>query len=230
MHIGLIFAMQEELDAFLQLTTHKEKHTIKHLTIHEVSLSGHRVFCILSGIGKVNASYATTMLIEHFDIKLLLNSGVAGGLNTHIGTLVLAEGAVYHDVDVTPFSYDYGQVPNFDPIFPCDSQLLTHAKAICDDQGYLYKTGLIASGDQFVTDIKPLENIRKMHKNIYAIEMESTAIAHVATIAKIPVFIIRAISDTIGLDDQAENFNVFLQKSSKKAATLMKALIERYDH
>ncbi len=226
MHIGLIFAMQEELDAFLSDTAGANTHRHKNVRVTEVTLGEHTLFCVLSGVGKVNAAYATSVLIHHHDVKLILNSGVAGGLNVDVGTIVLSSAVVHHDVDVTAFGYDIGQIPGLKPTFMADTALLQRAEAIAKTQGLNAITGLIASGDKFVTDLKTIESLVKNYDDVHAIEMEAAAIAQVATLEGVPFLIIRAISDVIGKDAQVESFNTFLVKAAARSADLLKALLE----
>ena len=226
MHIGLIFAMQEELDAFLSHTDDSQTHRHKNVRVTEVNVGEHTLFCVLSGVGKVNAAYATSVLIHHHDVKLIVNSGVAGGLNVDVGTLVLSRGVVHHDVDVTAFGYDVGQIPGFEPMFMADTALLQRAERIARDQGLGAVSGIIASGDCFVTELKTIEKLLRQYDDVHAIEMEAAAIAQVATLEGVPFLIIRAISDVIGKDAQVESFKSFLIKAAARSAGLLKALLE----
>ena len=45
------------------------------------TLANRDIVLMQSGIGKVNAAYSTTLLMEHFEIDTLINIGTAGGLN-----------------------------------------------------------------------------------------------------------------------------------------------------
>ena len=54
------------------------------------------------GVSKVNAAMGAQLLISLYHPDLVLNAGVAGCFeNVPIGTIVLAEGFVQHDVDTT---------------------------------------------------------------------------------------------------------------------------------
>ncbi len=226
MHIGLIFAMQEELDAFLSRNDEAKTHRHKNVRITEINAGEHTLFCVLSGVGKVNAAYATSVLIHHHDVKLIINSGVAGGLNVEVGTLVLSRAVVHHDVDVTAFGYEVGQIPGFKPTFLADTALLQRAERIAKAQGLDVVTGLIASGDAFVTNLNTIEKLLGSYDDVHAIEMEAAAIAQVSTLEGVPFLIIRAISDVIGKDAQVESFKAFLIKAAARSAALLKALLE----
>ncbi len=54
-----------------------------------------------SGIGKVNAAMATTILLEKFTPDVVLNTGSAGGFGEklEVGTVVISSEVRHHDVD-----------------------------------------------------------------------------------------------------------------------------------
>ena len=56
-----------------------------------------------SGIGKVAASIATTILLERFAPDCVINTGSAGGFDPelHVGDVVISNDVRHHDVDVT---------------------------------------------------------------------------------------------------------------------------------
>ncbi|MFH5881530.1 MAG: 5'-methylthioadenosine/adenosylhomocysteine nucleosidase [Candidatus Izemoplasmataceae bacterium] len=225
MKIGLIFAMQEELDAFLSYCENVHINKINHLTFYETKTNNHHLTMILSGIGKVNAAYATTKLIEHYQVEILLNSGVAGGINVNHQAVVLSEQVTYHDVDVRAFNYVKGQVPGLNPTFKADSMLLEKAFQIAKKLHIDVHTGTIASGDQFITSLSPLEDVIALYDNLNAIEMEAGAIAHIAHLEQVPFLIIRSISDVIGDESQSHDFNTFLKNAALNAANLLNELL-----
>ncbi len=78
--IGLISAMEEEVLLF-------KKHlriakTVRHAMIdfYVGSLNGRKVVLAKSGIGKVNAAVAAQILVDRFDVRGVIVSGLAGSL------------------------------------------------------------------------------------------------------------------------------------------------------
>jgi adenosylhomocysteine nucleosidase len=57
------------------------------------ALYGRRVVLAESGIGKVNAAMTTTLLIDHFQPRAVLFTGIAGGINPDLapGDLVIGQ-------------------------------------------------------------------------------------------------------------------------------------------
>ena len=76
-------------------------------------MENHEVVLVKSGIGKVNAAMATTLLLQTFKPDVVLNTGSAGGFleTLEVGTVVISDEVRHHDVDVTVFGYEHGQVP-----------------------------------------------------------------------------------------------------------------------
>ena len=72
------------------------------------------------GVSKVNAAMGAQLLISLYHPDLVLNAGVAGCFeNVPIGTIVLAEGFVQHDVDTTAIGDPVGLVSTVNQIrFP----------------------------------------------------------------------------------------------------------------
>lgn len=227
MHIGIIFAMQEELDAFKQLfdTFIDKKLFHHHLTV--IKTDNHTYYCMLSGIGKTQAASATTLLLAHKPIDYLFNSGVAGGIDIEHASIVIADATLYHDVNVHAFGYEIGQMPNQPLLFEADPSLLKIAKDVCEDSDTICHSGLIASGDQFMVSLDPLKTFLTNHPTIKAIEMESASIAHVAKNFNVKHLILRSISDVIGDDTQSVDFKTFVNEASLKSAMLLRDIIKK---
>src|SRR5699024_3623788 len=102
-----------------------------------------------SRIGKVNAAMATTVLMEKFRPTFVINTSTAGEINQDlaVGQIVVADEVVHHDVDVTAFGYQLGQVPQLPPTFPADPLLFKKVQSILQKLMIPNKTGLIGTGD-----------------------------------------------------------------------------------
>lgn len=226
MTFAIIFAMQEELDQFIPLVKALESESFNRITFFKGKIKDHTVIMTLSGIGKVQASFATTRLLSLYDVDMVFNSGVAGGIACNHESLIISSGLFYHDVDVTAFNYELGQIPNQPLILKADEILVSLAESIANELNIPNKVGLIASGDQFVTSQLPLMSFIEQFDDLYAVEMESCAIAHVAYLFDKPFLAIRSISDIIGESNQADDFTTFIKIAAHRAATLLYHVIE----
>nr|WP_288556404.1 5'-methylthioadenosine/adenosylhomocysteine nucleosidase [uncultured Mediterraneibacter sp.] len=197
--IGIIGAMEEEVQELIADLAFAEKKTVASMDFYKGTLYGKDCVIVKSGVGKVNAALCTQILADFYKPEALINTGVAGSLDAkiNIGDMVVSKDAVQHDMDASAVGDPVGQVPRMDVLaFPADPVLVKKAveanqKANPDIQTF---TGRVASGDQFISGG---EKKKQIQENFHArcAEMEGAAIAHGAYLNKIPYVILRAISD-----------------------------------
>ena len=203
--LGIIGAMQVEVEILLSCLENKTEKTFAGSTFYEGSLEGLDVVIVQCGVGKVNAAICAQILCSCFGITHLVNTGIAGSLcaDLDIGDLVVSTDAMYHDVDAVHFGYPMGKVPGMDTTeFPADKTMMDYAFAAAEavNPGHT-KLGRVASGDQFVAE-KPLKEKIIAVTGGLCTEMEGAAIAQTAYRNQLPFVILRAISDKA--DDSAE--------------------------
>ena len=196
--LGIIGAMQEEIETLLHLMKNKTEKEIAGSIFHDGILEGLPVTVVQCGIGKVNAALCTQILCDLFGVTHLVNTGIAGSLcnDLDIGDMVVSQDAMYHDVDAVAFGYPMGKVPGMDvTAFPADETMIAYAFAAAEkvNPGHT-KIGRVASGDQFVASREVKERIISV-TGALCTEMEGAAIAQTAYRNQIPFFILRAISD-----------------------------------
>ena len=199
MVIGIIGAMEEEVAALKEAMDIEAVHEQASMVFCKGSLCGKDVVIVKSGIGKVNAALCAQILVDRFQVDMLINTGVAGSLNPaiDIGDMVISADAVHHDMDATIFGDLIGQVPRMDVrFFPADMTLVEKAKAANEKANPDIKTfvGRVASGDQFISEKEAKDKIVE-NFGAYCTEMEGAGIAHAAYLNKVSYVIIRAISD-----------------------------------
>ncbi len=188
------------------------------------------ILCQL-GVGKVNAAVFTSILINQFNPDLIINVGIAAGYADYLKTLdvVVAEGALYHDCDMTPISnVSYGQIEDLPLVFPANFDVKACYDKIKNETDSVY-LGLIATGDQFVADYqKEKEKFDQYFSdlNILAIDMESASVAHVCYLYNKPVLIIRSISDCLASPTNQFDYLEFADKASLTSAKLLKVLLK----
>ena len=199
MVIGIIGAMEEEVRNLREQMKEVERIEKASMQFYKGNLCGQEVVLVRSGIGKVNAAICTQLLIDAFQVTSVINTGIAGSLDAQvdIGDMVISDKLVYHDVEAIAFGYDRGQVPRMDTLyFPADTELVRRAKQANEEANPDIQTfvGCIASGDQFVASREIKDEIVRLFA-AKCVEMEGTAIAHVAYLNQVPCVVIRAISD-----------------------------------
>lgn len=204
--IGIIGAMESEVDSIFANMTSKEKININNLTFYKGLLFNKDVVVVKCGIGKVNAALCTQLLILTFKVDKIINTGIAGatGKGLNIYDFVVSSQAVYHDFDTSFFGYKLGQVPGMEETFKADEDLQKLALQAFEKselaKNHKIQNGLIASGDQFISGGERKSFIINNFHPL-CVEMEGCAIAHTCFANNIPFVIIRCMSDCA--DDSA---------------------------
>ncbi|MFT5163712.1 MAG: adenosylhomocysteine nucleosidase [Alteromonadaceae bacterium] len=227
MKIGIIGAMEPEVailkDAMVDLKT--------------TELGGYAFFCgqinnmdvvlVQCGIGKVASAVATTLLLTQFTPDCVINTGSAGGFDQalEVGDVVISSEVRHHDVDVTAFGYEIGQLPNMPAAFKAHPMLIEAAeqsvKQVSDVQ---VTTGLITTGDTFMCKPDVIEQARKNFPTMKAVEMEGAAIAQTCHQLSVPFVVIRSLSDIAG-KESPESFEAYIEKASKYSSQMVMALL-----
>ena len=193
MKIGLMYAMPSEIESLLaQEGTHLLQ-TVAGVSFYHIRED---VIACCGGVGKVNAAMATQLLITLYRPDVILNAGVAGCFEeVPIGTLVLAEGFVQHDVDTTGVGDPVGLVSTVKQItFPTSD--FAAAKAAMDKVGLPYRTGLVATGDWFAVPCQRTQWIADTFHPLLC-EMEGCAVAQVCMRNGVKCMAIKSVSDCL---------------------------------
>ena len=224
--IGIIVAMDKELALFSMNDKYEKVRTstTNGFTFESYNIEGARVVVTKSGIGKVNAAVATTLMSELFHPDYIISSGVCGFLapmakKVRQGDIVLSAKVHYHDVYCGSDCPNQIQgMPEFFPTFFNPSI----SRAICDENlPRVFLTNII-TGDYFVDTYQKAKEIYLHHLDPdekfdlskttlrigEALDMESAAIGQVCYLFKIPFGSLRIVSDT-PLDTDAPSYESF---------------------
>ena len=79
--IGVIGAMKVEVDNICKALTSYEIKQIAGRDFYVGNLYNLPIVVVESGIGKVNAAVTTAIMCENFDVDVIINTGVAGGVS-----------------------------------------------------------------------------------------------------------------------------------------------------
>lgn len=234
--IAIMAAMQEEMVGLTSVLI--DAHTIKigSRQFTTGTLHGQSVVLVLSRIGKVAAATTATALIERFEVNAIVFTGVAGGLATgvNVGDMVVASEFIQHDMDASPLFAPL-EVPLYGrTIFPTDADLTHSLRAAAQgilsnhfqwiDRDTLHAlhvqspkahTGLVLSGDRFISTSAESQALQKRLPLALAVEMEGAAVAQVCHDYDIPFAAVRTISDRA--DDAATNdFSRFIEEVASR--------------
>ncbi len=218
MKIGVIIAMEKELELFAKNLHNFSKSVIAGKTFLQGQLNDKEIIAVVAGIGKTNAAICATYLINNFNVDLIVNIGISGGLasSLQIGDFVVGTDIVYHDVFCGEPD-QYGQISNLPLYFHSDSELAAKLSE--------YKHGLLCCGDKFI--IKPEETlpIKENFPSALAVDMESAAIAQTCYLHNIPFLCVRQISDTPGIKHHAEQYDEFWRNAPQNSFAIFQKIL-----
>ena len=245
MAIGIISAMQEEMQTLLHNLEDQVVTTKGMRTYYQGKLFNADVILVFSRWGKVASATTTTQLINGFDVDEIFFTGVAGALSEelNIGDIIIGKNLYQHDIDASPLFKKF-EVPllhktyfetsdkhrdrlyqssltflncyhNYIDIIKANTFQIIHPRV---------KIGDIASGDQFISDVRSVQNLSKQLPTVQCVEMEGAAVAQVCYEYKIPFSIIRIISDKAN-----ENAHIDFPKfASEIASHYALGILENY--
>ncbi len=230
--IGLISALEEEIQLFREKATITEEVTQAGLNFLFGTLSGEKIILLRCGVGKVNAAVATQVLIDRFGVDAVIFTGLAGALVPYLnrGDVVISNFVVQYDIDLTAFGRRRGEIPDFNRLIEADPKLIKLATDTFEQlenkqevQNQLV-VGTIATGDSFISDPEKIKWLQREFGAVAA-EMEGGAVGQVCHMNRVPFVIIRVISDGAG-DGAAGEFIMFLDEASRLTCHLTSTMLE----
>lgn len=196
MKLGIMCAIEREFTPILAILQNHQSQNLLQRQFHTGTLHGVEVVAVMGGVGKVNAAMTAQLLAERFGVDRLVFTGVAGGLDASVkvGSVVIGTRLLYHDLDMELVANGVFDTPA-DGFFS-DPALV----ALCKELGQELFYGTIITGDEFITGAQRDRLIEKFHP--LCVDMESAAVAQICWFYRIPLLVIRSISDFA--DDTAE--------------------------
>ena len=226
--LGIIGAMDSEVQELKNEMPDAKITSVAGMDFYEGHIHDKDVVVVKCGIGKVNAAICTQILADRYKVDSVINTGVAGSLNSDIDIcdIVISKDAIEHDMDVTALGYERGVIPDMDnSVFHSDIRLIDVAVKSIEEANLSVKvfTGRVVSGDQFISDKEKKKWLTDTFAG-YCTEMEGAAIAQVCYFNHIPFLIVRAISDKA--DDSASmDYPTFEAQAIRHSVNLMAEML-----
>lgn len=227
--IGIIGAMDDEVNGLVARLENSSTEEISGIKFYTGTIYGKPVVIAKCGVGKVFAAICTTAMILRYSPAVVINTGVAGGLDASLkcADTVIATRLAQHDMDTSPLGDPVGLISGINKIyFDTDKRVTEILLQSADEIGIRHSEGLIVTGDKFVAGGDERERILSVFPAL-ACEMEGGAVAHAAYVHGVPFAVVRAISD--GADSESVlDYPAFLKIAVKNSEALTLSLIEKY--
>ncbi len=203
--LAIVGAMHEEIAALRPCLEDVRTERRAGRDFHLGRLDGHDVILVRCGIGKVAAATTAAVLLDAFDARALLFTGVAGGLgdSVRVGDIVVATALLQHDMNAEPL-FPRWEVPltgraRFDADAAWTARLVQAARTLAVSGTHAVAAtihqGLVISGDRFVATRAESDQLRALLPDALAVEMEGAAVAQVCHDFARPFAVVRTISD-----------------------------------
>ena len=216
--------MEKERNLLINIVEEVSDYSINGISFSKGKIGIHQVYIAKCGIGKVNSALNTFRLITIINPDLIINSGVAGGAGIPIGSVMIADSVAYWDVWCGPGT-TYGQTDGNPLFFLPDPSILGIAGSVNSN----IISGLICSGDKFITSANEINYIKSHFPSVIAVDMESASIAQTCLTLNIPFAIIRVVSDTPGMGENIEQYKNFWAEAPLKTFNVIKSILLKLD-
>lgn len=225
MKIAVIVAMDKELALMLEMMPGYKTESAYGVTFYHGTIGKNDIVAAKCGIGKVNAALNTYKILKEIKPELVINSGVAGGAGNgmSIGDVLVADSVAYHDVWCGP-STEYGAADGL-PVMLIPSRRISELTDELKADNNSIKTGLICSGDKFITKAEEVAEIKSHFPDVKAIDMESAPIAQTCMLNGVDFAIVRVVSDTPGEGENVSQYQDFWQKAPQKTFAVVNRLL-----
>lgn len=218
--VAVIGALEQEVHALVRRMPRSE--TVgPRLSIWE----GGGLVVMVGGVGKVAAAMAAQYACDVFKPRTMVAIGLAGAIEkrSRPGRVIVATGAVQHDIDGRPLTESKGVVPGLGlsviTANPAVAETLLRAAHIKSEDAL---SGLVLTGDQIVTSRAVRDGLAKDFPDGICIDMETAAIAQVAHQNGVPWSALRVTSDAA---DETFDLIGVMGFGVETAATLFESII-----
>ncbi len=226
MTLAIQFAMAGEADAFISRGTFTRLPSKAPYDFHFyqdgeliVAVAGAHPRFKVDSIGSVAAALLTHELIVRFAPKRLINAGTAGGFASRGGQV----GDVYLGADVAVFHDRRIQLEGFDAMgrghYPIESDAALAAK-------HGLKLGIVSSGDSLDCTAEDMRHLTALGASVK--EMEAASIAWVCERHRVPLVLVKAITDIVDHPEATES--QFAKNYPRVVARLADALEQVVAH
>jgi adenosylhomocysteine nucleosidase len=225
--VALFAALDAEARALVRHLTPSTRPS-PELSIWAGVIESTPVVLVVTGVGKVAAALAAQFVCDAFHPRCAIAFGLAGATASDVrpGHLIVASGAMQHDMDARPLTDARGTIPSLGmTVLPSDRTLSEKLRRAADgvvDNSTLVSSGLVLTGDQIVTSREIRDGVLKEFPAGACFDMETAAIAQVAYQNGIPWAALRMTSDAA---DESFKLDEVLGFGIDTAASLFEQIV-----
>jgi len=219
--VSVIAALEEEAHALVRRMPRSES-----VGPRISAWEGDGLVVMVAGVGKVAAAIAAQYACDVYKPRCLVSIGLAGALDnsSRRGRVVIASGAIQHDIDVRPLTDTRGVIPGLGiRLIEADTavteMLLRAARYKSEDA----QSGLVLTGDQIVTSRTVRDALAREFPDAACVDMETAAVAQVAHQNRVPWSAIRVTSDSA---DETFDLKGVMGFGVETAANLFESIIQ----
>ncbi len=198
------------------------------LLIWEGAIEGTPVVLVVTGVGKVAAALAAQFVCDAFHPHGAIVFGLAGATASDVpaGQLIVASGALQHDMDARPLTDARGTIPSLGmAVLPADPTWSEKLRKATESVAKTPRIGLVLTGDQIVTSREIRDGLAQHFPEGMCFDMETAAIAQVALQNGIPWAALRMTSDAA---DESFNLDEVIGFGINTAADLFGQIVRAF--
>ena len=220
--IGIIAALEVETNLLEEALEDSKTETYAGVEFCSGTIGNYDVVVVQCGIGKVSAAACTQAMISQYSPDYVINTGCAGALSSDldVGDIVIAEKTVEWDIDLQAIGYPLGYISALDSVeIEADAELaekisefIPEDKTVC--------SGLIASGDEFISTKEQRDHILENFPDALCAEMEGASVGHVCAQNGVPFCVIRSMSDNAD-GDSGVSYEEFSEMAGEQSAEVL---------
>jgi adenosylhomocysteine nucleosidase len=227
--VGIICPLDDEYNSCKEILGMKNESELSGRIISERKENNIEVYAIKAGIGKINCSSATQLVIDKYQTDFVIDAGVAGSLtkDLNIFDIVCPE----HSYEYDPSSgKELGKIPSEDdeshtvindPFYKKVFQ--EFSEHIQETMAINIRIGNVACGEK---DVKTRQLRRELHENFNGLvcNWETSAVLSVANLNKVKAISFRVISD-LADEDMKESFDANCKPALQKMFPILEVFI-----
>ena len=192
--VAVLAALEEEANALVRRMPRSES-VGPRISVWE----GDGLVVMVAGVGKVAAAMAAQYACDVFKPRCLIAIGIAGGVEdgARQGQVIVATGAVQHDMDGRPLTDAVGVIPGLGlSIIAADAAVAQKLLLAARFESKDARSGLVLTGDRIVTSRSVRDALLRDFPDAECIDMETAAVAQVAHLNRLPWSALRVVSDS----------------------------------